>query len=72
MKTGDKIQVRLKAKHSYGTRNNPIIAKTIDKTSYHNGELDIFTFKGGKTEYRICGNEIYAITGNDKFYELIN
>jgi hypothetical protein len=67
MESGNKIKVQLKAKHSYGHRNNPIQVKQIDFT---NG--DWFTFKGGKTEYRICGNEIYSITGPERFYTLIN
>jgi len=67
MKSGDKIKVQLKAKHSYGTRNNAVELKQID---FANG--DWFTFKGGKTQYRICGNEIYSITGPDRFYTLIN
>jgi hypothetical protein len=67
MKTGSKIKVKLKAKKSYGTRNNKVINKVID---FSNG--DWFTFKGGKTEYRLCGNEIYAITGPARFYILIN
>ena len=67
MKSGDKIKVQLKAKHSHGTRNNPVQVKEID---FSNG--DWFTFKGGKTEYRLCGNEIYSITGADRFYTLIN
>ncbi len=67
MKSGDKIKVQLKAKHSHGTRNNAVVLKQIDFT---NG--DWFTFKGGKTEYRICGDEIYSITGPERFYSLIN
>jgi hypothetical protein len=67
MKSGDKIKVQLKAKHSHGKRNNPVQVKEID---FSNG--DWFTFKGGKTEYRLCGDEIYSITGADRFYILIN
>lgn len=67
MTIGSKIKVQLKAKHSFGQRKNPIIEKEI---SFYNG--DYFMFKGGKTEFRICGNEFYAITGPDRFYTLIN
>ncbi len=66
LKIGDKIKIQLIAKHTYGVRNNPVQVKQIDFT---NG--DWFTFRGGKTEYRICGNEIYSITGPDRFYTLI-
>ncbi len=67
LKIGDKIKVQLIAKHTYGVGNNPVQVKQIDFT---NG--DWFTFMGGKTQYRICGDEIYSITGPDRFYNLIN
>jgi len=66
MNVGEKIKVQLKAKLSYGTRSNPIKTKKIETIG-----IDYFTFKGGKTEYRICGDEIYSITGNQRFYNLI-
>lgn len=66
MTTGTKIQVRLIAKHSYGTRNNAVQTKEVEFSNE-----SWFTFKGGKTEYRICGNQIYSITGPERFYEVI-
>jgi len=66
MTKGTKIEVRLKSKHSFGTRNNPVQTKEVDLVNE-----SWFTFKGGKTEYRISGNEIYSITGPQRFYEVI-
>jgi FKBP-type peptidyl-prolyl cis-trans isomerase 2 len=73
MESGDKINVQLEAKLSFGTRNNPVQTKTIDQVKMSGGtdHLDYFTFKGGKSEFRICGNEIYSITGPRRFYKLI-
>jgi len=72
MTTGDKIQVTLKANHSYGTRSNPVQQKQIDFCDYReDGSLNYFKFKGGKTEYRICGKEIYSITGPVRTYKLL-
>ena len=66
MQVGDKIKVQLRAKHSIGNRKNPILLKEINCFN-----VDWFTFKGGKTEYRLCGDEIYAITGPERHYVLI-
>lgn len=73
MKKGDTLTVRLIATLTIGSQNNPIISKEISFVRYYeNGEIDWFTFKGGKTEYRICGNDIYSITGNKRNYLLID
>ena len=46
--------------------NNFLLLKEINCFN-----VDWFTFKGGKTEYRLCGDEIYAITGPERHYVLI-
>lgn len=73
MKTGDKIKVRLSAIHSSASESNPIKEKVIDFCRYYeSGELDYFTFKGGKTLYRIGGHRgVFSITGPDRNYEII-
>jgi adenylate cyclase len=73
MEIGHKIQVKRVSLHSYGTRNNDIVTKTIDFIKYNSSNnLDWFTFKGGKTKYRTGGHrDIFSITGPERYYDII-
>jgi hypothetical protein len=73
MEKGQKIQIKLSAVNSYGTRNNEYKEKTIDYCYYskYDGLLDWFTFVGGKTKYRLGGfRDMYSITGPERNYEI--
>ena len=73
MEKGQKIEIKLSAVNSYGTRDNDFKEKTIAHCQYstHDGSLDWFTFVGGKTKYRLGGfRDMYSITGPERNYEI--
>jgi hypothetical protein len=73
MKEGQRIQVRVSAIHSHGTRDNDFREKTIGHCEYHShdGSLDWFTFVGGKTKYRLGGHrDMFSITGPERCLDI--
>jgi hypothetical protein len=71
---GAKLNLKLNAVLSVGrSEENSVLTWEVGCVKYHDhdGSVDYFTFKGKKTEFRICGNNIYSITGPRREYKIL-
>lgn len=73
---GQKLNLKRDAVVTFGdSEKNPIVTKVIDAIEYTDGYVNYFTFKGGKTKYRLYGSEtqprVYGMGRAQREYKVI-